>query len=192
MSKTNVKISPWGVWFDLRGLMFFVIFIVLSGIMNIFAIPIGPGFLMGLGSVIYRLISVCFGPLWYTLTLFLPIVYVAIFIHGDLIGVLLAVTMGLWISLLDKYFPPLLALFPSLLTPFLSFFFNTFISGYPQNLGLQILLVTITKETITALLFTLVIAIPNIYKFLPLRYDSWVARYWILKMEQTPPNTQKQ
>jgi hypothetical protein len=52
--------------------------------------------------------------------------------------------------------------------------------------------VTITKETITALLFTLVIAIPNIYKFLPLRYDSWVARYWILKMEQTPPNTQKQ
>jgi predicted membrane protein len=182
-----VKITPWGIWFDIQGLIYFAILLALSVLVNIFAIPIAPSFFMRFGGVVNQLISVCFGPIWYTLPLISSVVYVSIFIHGDFLGLLLAVISTVWVSVLDKYFHPLLALYPSQLARLLSYFYNTFISGYPQQLGLQLLLRGFFNAAITTLLFTLVIVIPNIYKILPLRYDSWVASYWLLKMDETPP-----
>jgi hypothetical protein len=99
---------------------------------------------------------------------------------------------GVWLSILDKYFPPQLAVFPHLPILSLSYFDTLIFHGVPQPYALIVLLRGIINATITTLLFTLVIAIPHIYKILPLRYDSWVFHYWLLKMEQTPPNTKNQ
>jgi hypothetical protein len=111
-----------------------------------------------------------------------------IVILGDIYPFALFGIIGVWVSILDKYFPPLLAVFPHLPILSLSYFHQVYITGTPLALALQIFLKSITNTLITTLLFTLLIAIPYLYEILPLRYDSWVARYWLLKLEDTPPN----
>jgi hypothetical protein len=178
-----VKITPWGVKIDLQGLIVVAAITAVAFVINTMAIPIAPSLWMRYGGVVSRLISVCFGPLWYTLTLILPVIYRNLII-GGFTPFVSVVIIGVWGSVLDKYFPPLLAVFPHLPILSVSYFENLILLGYPQVLALQVLLKGILNTAITTLLFTLVIAIPHIYKILPLRYDSWVARYWLLKMDE--------
>ena len=64
------------------------------------------------------------------------------------------------------------------------YYSNVFISGYPVALAAQVFLKRILSTAIIAPAFTVLIAIPGIWKYMPLQYDSWGVRWWLLKMDE--------
>jgi hypothetical protein len=188
--RTNVKISKWGVQIDMQLLIVFAVLSFLGWIVNTVAVPVAPSLWMKFGGVVIRFISVCGGPMWYALAQISSIMtlYVGISPPGLLPDLLLAVIpSAVWTSLLDKYLPPLLGVYPALPSLSISYFTQVLISGYPPALAFQIFLKSIANTLIITLLFTLLIAFPYIHEILPLRYDSWVARYWLLRLEDVKP-----
>ena len=114
--------------------------------------------------------------------------YLGIIVYGIPENLTFVGIVGAWVSVMDKYFPPLLGVYPTLPSLSLFYFNHLYFYGYPPALALQIFLKNILSALINTLLFTLVIAIPYLYEAYPLQYDSWVVRYWLLKMEEPTLN----
>ena len=185
MSYANVKITNWGIKIDLQGLIFVAAMTAFSFVINTMAVPVAPSLWIKFGSVVGRFVGVCNGPLWNWLSTTVSVAYVGLLIHGDIAGIFAGgIAGGLWGSVVDKYFHPLIAIFPWLPSSLLVFATNVYITGYPVALGAQIFLKRILQAAIVGPVFTMLIAIPGIYKYMPLQYDSWVVRYWLLKMEE--------
>jgi hypothetical protein len=58
-----------------------------------------------------------------------------------------------------------------------------FITGNPVPLAVQIFLKRIANAIISTIVFTILYSMPGIYRYVPMYYDSWVARYWLMKLE---------
>ncbi|MHA2060447.1 MAG: hypothetical protein ACW976_06695 [Candidatus Ranarchaeia archaeon] len=185
MSYANVKITTWGVKIDIQGLVFVAAMTALGFVINTMVIPIAPSLWLKFGSLVGRFVGVCNGPLWSMLSTMVSVAYVGIVIHGDLPGIFAAgIGGGLWGSIVDKYFHPMIGIFPSIPGGFIMYYSNVFISGYPVALAAQVFLKRILSTAIIAPAFTVLIAIPGIWKYMPLEYDSWVVRWWLLKMDE--------
>jgi hypothetical protein len=186
MGFDRVKISSWGLQIDVPVLIAFAALTFVGWNINSMAIPVAPSLWMKFGGVVLRFVSVCGGPMWYALALFFPGPFGGIvnpIYFPDLIFAV--IPSGILVSIFDKYVPPLLGVYPSLPGLLLSYFIHFYYAGYPLVLALQLLLKNIANTLIITLFFTLLIALPYINEILPLRYDSWVARYWLIKMEGT-------
>ncbi|MHA1916864.1 MAG: hypothetical protein ACTSUV_00910 [Candidatus Ranarchaeia archaeon] len=185
MSYSSIKITKWGINIDLQGLIFVAAITALGFVINTMAFPIAPSLWVKFGGIVSNFVSVCNGPFWTAISFMASTAYIGIVVHGD-IGGIIGVGIGALLgSTIDKYLPPLLSVIPTAIgTGAIMFTTNITISGYPIALATQILLKGIVVKAINYTLFTALIAIPGIYKYIPMYYDSWVVRYWLLKIEE--------
>ncbi|MHA1917469.1 MAG: hypothetical protein ACTSUV_04055 [Candidatus Ranarchaeia archaeon] len=184
MGFTNIKITKWGLKIDLQGIIFVAAITALAFVINTMAVPVAPSIWMKFGSSVGMFVSVCCGPIWSSLSTVASVAYVGIVIHGDIFGIFVAAFSGFFQSVIDKFVPPLAnAVISSPLTGLISIWQQVFITGNPLPLAVQIFLKRIANAIISTIVFTILYSMPGIYKFVPMYYDSWVARYWLMKLE---------
>ncbi|MHA2059880.1 MAG: hypothetical protein ACW976_03790 [Candidatus Ranarchaeia archaeon] len=185
MSYSHIKITSWGVKIDLQGIIFVAAITALSFVINTMAIPVAPSLWMKFGSSVGGFVGVCCGPMWNALSTMASVAYVGIVIHGDVFGVFVAGLTGFTVSVIDKWIPPLAnAVFSSPLTGMASLGQQIFLTGTPIPLAVQIFLKRIANAVISMIVFTVLYSMPGIYRYVPMYYDSWVARYWLMKLEE--------
>ena len=185
MSYSSIKITKWGVKNDLHGIIFVAAITAVGFVINTMAFPIAPSLWIKFGSIVTRFISVCHGPVWGALSTMASVAYVGIVIHGDVAGIFAAGLSTLWGSFIDKYFHPMIGLFFS--TPVggtFMFVSNFYFSGYPLALAAQIFLKRVLTGAVVTPIFMVLMSIPGVYKYVPMQYDSWVVRWWLLKLEE--------
>ena len=61
---------------------------------------------------------------------------------------------------------------------------NYWFSGYPLALAAQIFLKRVLSAAIMTPIFLVLMSIPGVYKYVTMQYDSWVVRWWLLKLEE--------
>jgi hypothetical protein len=185
MGYSSVKITNWGIKIDLQGLIFVAAITALAFVINTMAVPIAPSLWIKFGSVVDRFITVCHGPLWATLSSVTAVSYVGIVIHGDIGGILAAGVWTGWDTIMNRWLHPLMAVLPSFpVGASFMFWTNIYISGYPVPLAAQIFMKALMSTGITVPIFTLLISIPGIYRYVPMQYDSFVVRWWLMKMDE--------
>ena len=185
MSYSSIKITKWGLKIDLQGIIFVAAITAIAFVINSMTVPIGPSLWIKFGGAVNGFVTVCHGPVWDMVSSMVSISYVGIVIHGDIGGILASGLGSLWTGVVAKYFHPLFWLV--LATPIggaIMFFVNITISGYPIALAAQIFLKVVLTATINLPVFCVLISIPGIYRYVPMQYDSYVTRWWLLKLEE--------
>ena len=185
MSYANIKITNWGIKIDLQGLIFVAAVTALNFVINTMVIPVAPSIWMKFGGSVGNFVSTCTGPLWATISTMVSVAYVGLLIHGDVAGIFVAGFTGFAIAFFDKWVPPLVNVgLSSPLTGVVSILQQVFITGSPVALAVQIFMKRIATGVVNSLVFTLLYSMPGIYRYVPMYYDSWVVRYWLLKIEE--------
>ena len=185
MSYANIKITNWGIKIDLQGLIFVAAVTALNFVINTMVIPVAPSIWMKFGGSVGNFVSTCCGPLWASISTMVSVAYVGLLIHGDVAGIFVAGFTGFAIAFFDKWVPPLVNVgLSSPLTGVVSIWQQVFITGSPLALAVQIFMKRIATGVVNSLVFTLLYSMPGIYKYVPMYYDSWVVRYWLLKIEE--------
>ncbi len=181
----NIKVTSWGWKIDLQGLIFVAAVTALAFVINTMAVPVAPSLWVKFGGVVGGFVAVCNGPLWNALSGVVSVAYVGIVIHGDVGGIMAAGVTHFITSVSHRYFHPAVGVFPTVpINGLVMFVTNIVISGYPVALAAQIFLKRIFQAGIMTPVFILLISIPGIYRYVPMYYDSYVVRWWILKIEE--------
>ncbi|MHA2407408.1 MAG: hypothetical protein ACXACA_03440 [Candidatus Ranarchaeia archaeon] len=185
MSYMKIDVTSWGVKIDTQGIIFVAAVTAVAFVINTMAIPIAPSLWVKFGGVVGGFVAVCNGPVWNALSGMISVAYVGIVIHGDLGGILAAGCTHFVSGVSHKFFHPAIGGFVTLpINGMIMFSANLYISGYPVALAAQIFLKRIIQAGIMAPVFLILISIPGIYKYVPMYYDSFVVRWWLLKLEE--------
>jgi len=185
MSFSSIKITKWGWRIDLQGLIFVAAISAVAFVINTMTVPIAPSLWVKFGGIIGSLVGFCHGPLWSMLSTFFSILYVGIVINADIGGIFAGAAGGFIHGVVDKWFHPAIGVF--ITTPIggtIMFFTNIYVSGYPVALAAQIFLKRVLQAGISTPITLILIAIPGIYRYVPMQFDSYVVRWWLLKLEE--------
>ena len=149
------------------------------------AIPVAASLWMKFGSSVGAFVSSCCGPVWASLSTMASIAYIGIVVNADVFGILVGGFSGFFQSIVDKFVPPLLnCMISTPITGMVSIWQQIYLTGSPVPLAIQIFLKRIANAVISTAVFTVLYSMPGIYNYVPMYYDSWVVRFWLLKIEE--------
>ncbi len=185
MSYSSIKITNWGFKIDMQGIIFVAAITAVAFVINTMAVPIAPSLWVKFGGIVGSFVGYCHGPFWNMLSTMASVAYVGIVIHGDIGGIFAAGASSFWGGIVDRWFHPAVGVFIS--TPVggtIMFITNITISGYPVALAAQIFLKRVLQAGIMTPITLILIALPGIYRYVPMQFDSYVVRWWLLKLEE--------
>jgi uncharacterized membrane protein len=171
-----VKQEPtaWGINVDIASLVTIAALTALYYIVGFFiTIPIGPTTFITFGEVFMWLGAALYGPVWGALIGGVGITYTAVVTFGQPLTILGLVIEGFLAGLFMKKLPLTISAVLAQLIASVFWYWNlAIVSGFGYELTMFIIAKGIVNQALNAVIASSVFAIPMIYKYLPVTFDS--------------------